>query len=111
MRSGGGLDAMNDDVPDNVAYPTQTVLRRVTITNTRGLHARAAAKFATAAGNFDADVQVTRNEQTVSALSIMGLMMLAAAPGCHIDLSATGPEAGAAIDALSTLVDDKFQED
>jgi len=102
---------MNDNVPESEADSAQPVLRRVIITNTRGLHARAAAKFATAAGNYDADVEVTRNEQTVSGLSIMGLMMLAAAPGCHIDLSASGPDAGAAIDALSALVDDKFQED
>jgi len=102
---------MNNDLPGTRADAIQTVSRRVTITNTRGLHARAAAKFASAAGNFDADVQVTRNEQTVSGRSIMGLMMLAAAPGCDIDLSATGPDAEVAIDALSALVDDKFQED
>ena len=111
MRSGGELDGMNNDLPGNATDAVQTVLRRVTITNTRGLHARAAAKFASTAGQFDADIRVTRNEQTVSGQSIMGLMMLAAAPGCDIDLSATGPDAGAAIDALSALVDDKFQED
>ncbi len=111
MRSRGEFDRMNNDVSGITTDPVQTVRRRVTITNTRGLHARAAAKFASTAGNFDADVQVTRNEQTVSGQSIMGLMMLAAAPGCNIDLTATGPDAGAAIDALSALVDDKFQED
>ncbi|NQV84077.1 MAG: HPr family phosphocarrier protein [Rhodospirillales bacterium] len=89
----------------------QTARRCVTITNTRGLHARAAAKFAGTTGNFDADVQVTRNEQTVSGLSIMGLMMLAAAPGSEIDLAATGPDAEAAINALAALVADKFQEE
>jgi len=102
---------MNNDLPGTRADAIQTVSRRVTITNTRGLHARAAAKFASTAGNFDADVQVTRNEQTVSGLSIMGLMMLAAAPGCHIDLSASGPDAEVVIEALSALVADKFQED
>ena len=101
---------MKKDLTENFGSTTQTVLRRVTISNTRGLHARAAAKFATAAGNFDADIQVTRNSQTVSGLSIMGLMMLAATPGCHLDLSATGPDAIAALDALSELVNDKFQE-
>ena len=108
MRPGGELDGMNDDIPGNT---TDTVQRRAPNANTRGLHARAAAKFASTAGNFDADVQVTRNEQTVSGLSIMGLMMLAAAPGCHIDLSASGPDAEAVIEALSALVADKFQED
>ena len=108
MRPGGELDGINDDIPGNT---TDTVQRRVTIANTRGLHARAAAKFASTAGNFYADVQVTRNEQMVSGLSIMGLMMLAAAPGCHIDLSASGPDAEVVIEALSALVADKFQED
>jgi phosphocarrier protein len=89
----------------------QTIMRRVTITNTRGLHARAAAKFANTAGDFNANIKVARNEQTVSGLSIMGLMMLAATPGCSIDLTATGPDAEAAIDALSELVNSKFQED
>ena len=102
---------MNEGVPGSEVDADQTARRRVPITNTRGLHARAAAKFAGTVGNFDADVQVTRNEQTVSGLSIMGLMMLAAAPGCHIDLSASGPDAEAVIEALSALVADKFQED
>jgi phosphocarrier protein len=102
---------MNDGGPGNEVDAEQTARRRVTIINTRGLHARAAAKFAGTVGNFDADVQVTRKEQTVSGLSIMGLMMLAAAPGSDIDLTATGPDAEAAIDALAALVADKFQED
>jgi len=102
---------MNEAVPGCEADADPTAQRRVTIINTRGLHARAAAKFAGTVGNFDADVQVTRKEQTVSGLSIMGLMMLAAAPGSDIDLTATGPDAEAAIDALATLVADKFQED
>ena len=102
---------MNEAVPGSEADADPTAQRRVTIINTRGLHARAAAKFAGTVGNFDADVQVTRKEQTVSGLSIMGLMMLAAAPGSNIDLTATGPDAEAAIDALAALVADKFQED
>ena len=102
---------MNEAVPGSEADADPTAQRRVTIINTRGLHARAAAKFAGTVGNFDADVQVTRKEQTVSGLSIMGLMMLAAAPGSDINLTATGPDAEAAIDALAALVADKFQED
>ncbi|MBC8338841.1 MAG: HPr family phosphocarrier protein [Alphaproteobacteria bacterium] len=102
---------MNDDASEKNLDEGPSVRRRVTITNTRGLHARAAAKFAGTAGNFDADILVSRNEQTVSGQSIMGLMMLAAAPGCNIDLVATGPDAEAAIDALAALVTDKFQED
>ena len=88
-----------------------SVRRRVTILNHRGLHARAAAKFATAAGGFEAKIWVTRGELTVSGLSIMGLMMLAAAPGSDVELVANGPDAEAAIDALSTLIANKFEED
>ena len=88
-----------------------SVRRRVTILNDRGLHARAAAKFATAAGGFEAKIWVTRGELTVSGLSIMGLMMLAAAPGSDVELVANGPDAEAAIDALSTLIANKFEED
>lgn len=87
-----------------------TVRRRVTIQNSRGLHARAAAKFATMAGGFQSSVQVTRGGQTVSGLSIMGLMMLAASPGSELDLEAQGADAEAAIDALQALVDDRFEE-
>ena len=89
----------------------ETVRRRVTIVNSRGLQARAAAKFAKTAGTFEAKILVTRGEQEVSGLSIMGLMMLAAAPGSDIELTATGPDATAAIDALAALITDKFQED
>jgi phosphocarrier protein HPr len=102
---------MNKNSTDSKTCPSQTAFCRVTIINNRGLHARAAARFASTTGNFNADVQVTRNEQTVSGLSILGLMMLAATPGCEIDLSATGPDAKIALDALSELVNDKFQED
>jgi phosphocarrier protein len=85
--------------------------RIATITNQRGLHARAAAKFAKVAGGFDADVTVSRAGQSVSGGSIMGLMMLAASTGTDICIEATGPEAEAALDALCTLVADKFDED
>ncbi|MBI1262206.1 MAG: HPr family phosphocarrier protein [Rhizobiales bacterium] len=84
--------------------------RRLEIVNTRGLHARASAKFVQCAERFDADVIVTREGQNVPGTSIMGLMMLAAAPGCCIEVSATGPEAEAALEALAALVADGFGE-
>lgn len=84
---------------------------RVTIVNSRGLHARAAARFVKEAGKFDADVKVTRGGTTVSGVSIMGLMMLAAAPGTEIDIAVEGPEAEAALAALVKLVGDKFDEE
>ena len=88
-----------------------TVRRRVTILNSRGLHARAAAKFAKTVGAYDAQVTVSKGEQTVSGLSIMGLMMLGAAMGDQITIKATGPDAAQALSQLVTLVEDKFGEE
>ncbi len=83
----------------------------VPITNKRGLHARASAKFVTLASGFDAEVTVTHDGSSVTGTSIMGLMMLAAALGDTIQISATGPEAVEALDRLIGLVTDKFGED
>lgn len=80
------------------------------ICNKRGLHARASAKFVKCVERFDVDIVVTRDNQTVGGTSIMGLMMLAAAPGCSIHIKANGPDADAALAALSHLVNDKFGE-
>ena len=83
----------------------------VEIVNKRGLHARASAKFVKLATEFDAEVRVSRDGQTVDARSIMGLMMLAAGPGCCIDIEAEGPEAERAVHALADLVAARFDED
>lgn len=85
--------------------------RRVTIVNQKGLHARAAAKFVKLADQFDAEITVAKGGQQVPGSSIMGLMMLAAAPGCQIELAAAGPEREAALDALSDLVRRAFDEE
>ena len=85
--------------------------RTVEIVNKRGLHARASAKFVKLAATFDAEVRVSKDGQTVDARSIMGLMMLAAAPGCCIDIVAEGEQAGEAVDALAGLVAARFDED
>jgi phosphocarrier protein len=85
--------------------------RTVEIVNARGLHARASAKFVKAAAQFDAEVKVSREGQTVDAQSIMGLMMLGAGPGSEIEITAEGPEADAAVDGLAQLVADRFDED
>jgi len=87
------------------------VRRQVTICNQNGLHARAAAKFVKLAERFDAQVTVEKNETRVPGCSIMGLMMLAAGPGCDIEIEASGPEAEAAVEALAQLVAGKFDED
>ncbi len=90
---------------------SQTANRTVDIVNKRGLHARASAKFVKMASTFDAEVRVSKDGQTVDARSIMGLMMLAAGPGCCIDIEAEGAEAEAAVAALEALVSAKFDED
>ena len=83
----------------------------VTIVNKRGLHARASAKFVETAARFQSDVMVTKGDATVSGRSIMGLMMLAAPLGSSIELSAQGPDAAEAVEALLALVAAKFHED
>ena len=85
--------------------------RLLVIRNKRGLHARASAKFVRCVEGFDAEVWVTREGQTVGGGSIMGLMMLAAGPGSEIQVSAAGPEARAALDALAALVEGGFGEE
>ncbi len=81
------------------------------IRNQRGLHARASAKFVSTVGEYDADVWVAKDGIEVNGKSIMGLMMLAAAPGDEIVVRASGNEARAVIDALTKLVEEKFGED
>jgi phosphocarrier protein len=88
-----------------------SVSRTVEIINERGLHARASAKFVKMSGGFDAEVTVSRDGQTVDARSIMGLMMLAAGPGSHIEITAEGPEATQAVEALAELVAARFDEE
>ena len=88
-----------------------TVRRIVKIVNARGLHARAAARFVKMAESFTADIEVSRDGVSVSGASIMGLMMLAAAPGCAIEITARGLDAEAAVEALGQFISDKFDED
>ena len=84
--------------------------RTVTVVNRRGLHARAAAKFVTMAERFGASIDVSREGQTVSARSIMGLMMLGAGQGAQLELQADGWDAKEALDALVALVESGFNE-
>ena len=91
--------------------PEERIERTIRIVNKRGLHARASARFVKTAEAFDADIRVTKDGQTVSATSIMGLMMLAASTGSTIALEASGPQAQAAMDALEALVTDNFGEE
>jgi phosphocarrier protein HPr len=91
--------------------PPGAVSREMAIINKRGLHARASAKFVQMVERFNAEVWVTRNGETVGGTSIMGLMMLSAGPGTSIVVSAIGPDAEAAITALTELVASKFNEE
>ncbi len=86
------------------------LVREVAIVNKRGLHARAAAKFVTLAEKFGACVDVVGGGQSVSARSIMGLMMLGAGRGSSIELRAEGWDAKEALDALAALVEAGFHE-
>jgi phosphocarrier protein len=88
-----------------------TARAQVEIINKRGLHARASAKFVKTASAFEAEVHVSKDGTEVDARSIMGLMMLAAGPGCCIDIAARGAEADAALAALVALVANRFDED
>src|ERR1700744_4207852 len=106
----------DEDAPTEAAgaapsIPTDALSRAMPIINKRGLHARASAKFVQTVERFNAEVWVTRGGETVGGSSMMGLMMLAAAPGTSIVVSAAGPEAEAALAAITELVADKFHEE
>ena len=85
--------------------------RLVEICNERGLHARASAKFVKLATTFDAQITVAKDDNAVDALSIMGLMMLAAGIGSSVDIEAEGPEAEEAVAALADLIANRFDEE
>jgi phosphocarrier protein len=105
---------MSDDAAspaDRADLSASAVVRDIPIINKRGLHARASAKFVKMVEKFDADVTVTRGNETVGGTSIMGLMMLSAGPGTTITVSATGRDAEAAVAALTELIGSKFNEE
>jgi phosphocarrier protein HPr len=87
-----------------------TITREIMITNKRGLHARASAKFVQTVELYQSQVSVTKGGETVGGTSIMGLMMLAAGPGSSIVVTAKGYEARECLDALEDLLTDKFGE-
>ena len=92
--------------------PREGVLRKVlTIINKKGLHARASAKFVQTVEKFDAQVTVTRGTETVGGNSIMGLMMLSAAPGTEIMVEVSGKQADEAMAAIEQLVTGGFGEE
>jgi phosphocarrier protein HPr len=97
--------------PDARRGGSQKIFRAsVAIVNRRGLHARAAAKFVKVAEQFVAEVEVAKDDMVVPGTSIMGLMVLAAALGSHLEIRARGREADAALAALVALVERGFDE-
>lgn len=89
---------------------TSTYARTCKILNRKGLHARAAAKFVETAGQFDAQIKVTKDGLSVGGTSILGLMMLAASLHTHVVLEASGVQAHDAIEALADLIGRRFDE-
>jgi len=85
--------------------------KTVAITNKRGLHARASAKFVTLASGLSAAIVVSKDGHEVVGTSIMGLMMLGAAMGDSITISASGEDAESALAACTALVEDRFGEE
>ena len=106
MTPGDGATSAPDPPPDTA----RALTRIVTITNKRGLHARAAAKFVMMAERFDSSIDVIREGQSVPARSIMGLMMLGAGKGASLELRADGWDAKEALDALVALIESGFDE-
>jgi phosphocarrier protein len=89
---------------------SETCRATLEIVNRLGLHARAAVLLVQAATRFESQVTVTKDGQSVDGRSIMGVMMLAAEQGSHIDVETAGPDARAALDAISALVANRFNE-
>ena len=85
--------------------------KQVAITNKRGLHARASAKFVTMASGLPAAIRVEKDGNSVVGTSIMGLMMLGAAMGDSVVISTDGEDADAALEKLVALVEGRFGED
>ena len=82
-----------------------------TIINEKGLHARASAKLVETVESFDAKANISKDDQSVSGDSIMGLLMLAAAKGSQIDVETSGPEAEKLSDAIAALILNRFEEE
>ncbi|VVS99393.1 Phosphocarrier protein HPr (modular protein) [Rhizobium sp. EC-SD404] len=112
MRAGNtSMSRAESSVANDMGTIDQPLKRTLSIVNKRGLHARASAKFVQTVERFDAEIVVSKDGVSVGGSSIMGLMMLAASPGCHIAVEASGPEAPEALEALAELVANRFGEE
>lgn len=100
---------VNDSVASSVIKEIQ---REVTVKNRLGIHARPAATFVRLAGTFESEIFVEKDGQAVNGKSVMGLMSLAAGRGSKIRITARGPDAERAIEALVRLIEiDQFYEE
>lgn len=88
-----------------------SVTKEMTVTNQLGIHARPASMFVKAASRYRSDVFVEKDGETVNGKSIMGMMMLAAGPGCKIRVRAEGNDAAQALVELESLLRRKFDEE
>ena len=94
-----------------MSSPATALSRELEIVNMRGLHARASARFVQLVAGYESEVTVEKDGTSVGGSSIMGLMMLAASPGCSIRVTVSGPDAEEALSAITALVADRFGED
>jgi phosphocarrier protein HPr len=85
--------------------------RGVVVSNELGLHARAAARFVHLATQFTSRIRIGRDSKMMDGKSIMGILLLAAARGTMLTITADGPDEGAAIEALAALVESRFGEE
>jgi len=85
--------------------------KKLTICNRLGLHARAATKFANVAKRYSCKIEVELGDQRIDGKSVMALMLLAAAKGSEIVVRANGEEAGQSLDALESLINNRFDEE
>ncbi|MBV8568397.1 MAG: HPr family phosphocarrier protein [Methylobacteriaceae bacterium] len=114
MSSSADIESAIDPFAEECPPPPEFVgalVREIAIVNKKGLHARATAKFVQCVEGFDADIKVTRCGETVGGTSIMAILTLGAGMGSSISVSAVGPQAAAALDAIAALVASRFGED
>lgn len=111
MRDMQLADGNDCETDQGFGPPPGATVRVLKISNQKGLHARASAKFVQTVEKFDVEVRVSRGTETVGGTSIMGLMMLAAGPGTEITVAACGRQKTEVLAALELLVNERFGED
>src|SRR5262249_34069816 len=111
LGSGSGFEPSTKNLEPRTAAKPQMTSRTVTVVNQLGMHARAAAKFVHLATRFQADVRVAHDSREMDGKSIMGILLLAAARGSTLRISADGADEVAAVEALTALVASGFGEE